>query len=272
MLTVSIVDNLRVRIGAPVPRVKEGASRAMDERKPHTNLVGVDTRPLRQQIADALQGAILGGEMKPGEALVETEIASRLGVSRAPVREALQLLANSGLVETVPYRGTTVRALTASDVEEVYSMRTVLETFALRRAMARGALSLAAELRSICDAMEGYAGTGDWSSVSAADERFHHAVIARADHRLLDHVWSELNVRVRQIMALRNLQNDDSMTIVYNHLPILDAIEVGDVDMAVRRLANHIATAADLVTSTDDIEEDADRPALAVEVALPQGN
>ena len=216
--------------------------------RPHASLEGVDTRPLRQQIADALQGAILSGEIKPGAALIETDIAGRLGVSRAPVREALQLLANSGLVETVPYRGTTVRHLTADDVEEVYSMRTVLETFALRRAMARDAGATARSLRGICDAMGQYAGGGDWNQVSAEDERFHRQLIAMAEHRLLDHAWRDLNMRVRQIMALRNLQNEDTMTIVYNHLPIVDAIEAGDVETAVQRLADHIATAADLVT------------------------
>lgn len=227
----------------------------MNDRKPQTKMVGVDTRPLRQQIADALQATILSGELKPGDALVETDIAARLGVSRAPVREALQLLSNSGLVETVPYRGTTVRALTASDVEEAYSMRTVLETFALRRAMAIDASGLAAELRAICGTMTSHASVGDWASVSSDDERFHQRVIAAADHRLLDQVWGDLNVRVRQIMALRNLQNDDSMTIVYNHLPIVDAIEAGDVEAAVTRLADHIATAADLFASTDPPDE-----------------
>jgi DNA-binding GntR family transcriptional regulator len=241
----------------------------MDERKPQANLVGVDTRPLRQQIAEALQSAILGGELKPGEALVETEIAARLGVSRAPVREALQLLANSGLVETVPYRGTTVRALAANDVEEVYSLRTVLETFALRRAMVRDAPALARELRAICDTMGRHAATSDWAKVSAEDEQFHHAIIARADHRLLDHVWSELHARVRQIMALRNLQNDDSMTIVYNHLPIVEAVEVGELETALRRLADHIATAADLVTATEDGGEGA--AASAAEDTVPLG-
>jgi len=252
MLAVSIVDNLRVKDrGSAAACQGEGAAE-MDDRKPYAKMVGVDTRPLRQQIADVLQGAILNGELKPGEPLVETDIAARLGVSRAPVREALQLLANSGLVETVPYRGTTVRSLSARDIEEIYSMRTVLEVFALRRAMARDAGALASALTSICDSMTGHATSGDWTSVSEDDQRFHHQLIEMADHRLLDHVWGDLNVRVRQIMALRNLQNDDSMTIVYNHLPIVDAVARGEVETASERLANHIATAADLFVSLGD--------------------
>jgi DNA-binding GntR family transcriptional regulator len=209
--------------------------------------MGVDTRPLRQQIADALQGAILSGELKPGDALVETDIAARLGVSRAPVREALQLLSTTNLLETVPYRGTTVRRLSRSDVEEVYSLRTILETFALRRAVARHGAELAADLRASCDRMRASAAAGDWAELTAEDERFHRRLIEAADHALLVHVWRDLNLRVRQIMALRNLQNEDGMTVAFNHLPILAAIEAGDVEAAVRSLEEHIATAVDLL-------------------------
>jgi DNA-binding GntR family transcriptional regulator len=219
----------------------------MSEPKSRARIEGVDTRPLRQQIADALQSAILNGELKPGEALIETEIASRLGVSRAPVREALQLLSSSGLVETIAYRGTTVRALSERDIEEVYSLRTLLETFALRRSMARDRSGLAAALSATCESMGEHASNGDWASVADDDQRFHQTLIATADHSLLNHVWNDLNVRVRQIMALRNLRNESTMTIVYNHLPIVEAIARGDVAEAEERLAKHIATAADLL-------------------------
>jgi DNA-binding GntR family transcriptional regulator len=238
-----------------------------DGHKPRSSLVGVDTRPLRQQIADALQRAILAGELKPGDPLVETDIAARLGVSRAPVREALQLLSNSKLVETIPYRGTTVRSLTAHDVEEVYSLRTVLETFALRRAMTRDGATAARELRAHCDRMEQSAAARDWVELSSEDERFHERLIELADHDLLISVWSDLNMRVRQIMALRNRQNDDFMTIVYNHLPIVEAVEAGDVEEAVARLERHIATAADLVAGEAEVA--ATEPAADERHALP---
>ncbi len=217
-------------------------------------LGAVDTRPLRQQIADTLMRAILDGEIRPGEALVEMDIAGRLGVSRAPVREALQLLAHSSLVETAPYRGTTVRPLTSVDVEEVYSLRTVHETFALRRAMALDAAGTAAELREICDVMHALAVRVDWSDLATEDARFHETLIRRARHGLLLQAWRDIHLRVRQIMALRNRQNDDSMLVFYRHLPIVEAIEAGDVDEAVRRLADHIASAADLVIDPVDPE------------------
>jgi DNA-binding GntR family transcriptional regulator len=94
---------------------------------------GISNVPLRQKIVDVLRDAILSGELKPGQALVETTLASQLGVSRAPLREALRTLGKDGLVETVPYRGTTVKTLSRKDVEEIYSLRGLHEAFAAER-------------------------------------------------------------------------------------------------------------------------------------------
>ncbi len=210
-------------------------------------LGGIETRPLRQQIADSLIRAILDGEIMPGEALVEMDIAQRLGVSRAPVREAIQIVANTHLVDTAPYRGTTVRHLTRVDVEEVYSLRTVLETYALRRAMTLDPVGLAQALHPICDDMQAIAGRHDWAALAAEDAHFHEVLIGQAGHGLLLDMWREIYLRVRQIMALRNKQNEDSMEVFYRHLPIVEAIEAGDVETAVQRLEGHIASAADLV-------------------------
>jgi DNA-binding GntR family transcriptional regulator len=211
------------------------------------NLSGLENRPLRQQIADLLQDAILDGELKPGQALVETDIATRLGVSRAPVREALQILANRNLVETVPYRGTTVRKLSKVDIEEAYSLRTVLETFAIRRIIAGDPEAAVTELRAICNNMQRVAAAEDWRTLVAEDDRFHRTMISHARHGLLMTMWLELNIRVRQIMALRNLQNLDIMQIFYNHVPIVQAVADRDEGEAIRLIQAHIASAADLM-------------------------
>lgn len=223
---------------------------AVTNREPQrsTNSIGaVDTRPLRQQIADTLQRAILDGELLPGAAIVESDIAQRLGVSRAPVREALQILSRTDLVETTPYRGTVVRRLTSGDVDEIYSLRTTLESFALQRAMARDPGGLGAALRQSCDQMQRLAAAKDWSGLADEDARFHETLVERAEHRLLMQAWRDLYLKVRQVMALRNLQNEDSMDIYHNHVRIVASVERGDIEAADEGLRAHIATAADLV-------------------------
>jgi len=215
----------------------------------------IDHRPLREQIADRLQEGILAGELVPGQAIIETEVAGQFHVSRAPVREALQILANRGLVTVEPYRGTTVRRLERKDVEEAYGMRSVLEAFAIRRVMKRIPAETAAELRRLCGSMEFHAKLGDWRSVSELDDRFHATLIRHAEHAILTRFWNDINMRVRQIMSLRNLKNEDILQIVQNHLPIIEAIEAGDESRAIELTTRHIETAGDLMLEQSLFEQ-----------------
>lgn len=194
-----------------------------------------------------LRDAILDGDLKPGQPLTETELAAQLGVSRAPLREALQVLNAEGLVEVVPYRGTTVKQLTKSDIEEVYSLRTTLETFALQRIIERNDPEAPARLREIYELMVATAQQGNVNLVNEEDRRFHQTLIALSHHNLLLSVWHGVAMRVRQIMALRNRQNRDFVQIAHNHLPIIEAIEQRDLKRATKAIQQHIASAADII-------------------------
>jgi DNA-binding GntR family transcriptional regulator len=198
-------------------------------------------------VLDALRDAILDGDLKPGQPLTETDLAAQLGVSRAPLREAMQVLNAEGLVEAIPYRGTTVKTLTKSDIEEVYSLRILLETFALRRIIERGDPDDVRQLRDLYTHMVVVAKQGNITRVSEIDREFHHTLIALSRHNLLLSVWHGVAMRVRQIMALRNRQNRDVMQVVRNHLPIIDAIEQRDYTLAENILREHIASAADII-------------------------
>ena len=218
----------------------------------------IDHRPLREQIADRLQESVLSGELAPGQSIVETEIASHFGVSRAPVREALQILANRGLVVAEPYRGTTVRRLERRDVEEIYEMRSVLESYAIRRVLRTRGPEVVSQLRELCVEMEAAARRGDWRAVSEIDDRFHSTLIRSADRAVLSRFWDDISMRVRQIMALRNLKNEDIMAVVQNHLSIIEAIDRGDAGEAVALMDDHIATASDLMLEHDLFEVERD--------------
>src|SRR6202035_2103446 len=92
-----------------------------------------------EAVLDAIRRAILAGELKPGQSLVETELAQLLGVSKTPVREALKTLAGAGLVTMSPYRGATVRAIDADTARAIYDMRLLLGPEPVRRAVLRAA-------------------------------------------------------------------------------------------------------------------------------------
>ena len=102
------------------------------------NLPQIKNLSMQEQTLDTLREAILTGELKPGQSLIEMDLSRQLGVSRAPIREALRILNSEGLIETIPYHGTTVRRLSKADIEEIYSMRSLLETFAVEQVI-RGA-------------------------------------------------------------------------------------------------------------------------------------
>ena len=118
-----------------------------------SNLPQIRNMSIREQSLDSLREAILSGELKPGQALTEMDLARQLGVSRAPIREALRILNSEGLVETIPYRGTTVTRLSRVDIEEIYSMRMLLESYALERVMAAGDPALYQQLRGMVGEM-----------------------------------------------------------------------------------------------------------------------
>jgi DNA-binding GntR family transcriptional regulator len=207
----------------------------------------IETKSRRERILEVLQEAIVSGELKPGQPLIETEMAAQLGVSRAPLREALQVLSREGLVETLPYRGTIVRNLTRADIEELYSFRSLLEEFALRRIIERGSPADVALLRQHFEFILDAAQRGDVRAVNLSDRAFHDALIDLSGHALLQASWQTVSLRVRQVMSLRNRQNRDLTRVAYNHVPIIEAIAARETETAVRLLHEHIASAGDLI-------------------------
>lgn len=212
------------------------------------SLQHIDNRSLRERITDLLREAIVTGEMRPGQPLIETELAARMGVSRAPLREAMQVLAQDGLVDMVPYHGAIVHKLTRTDIEELYSFRSVLEQFAIQRILSNGEMTDDAErLRALYQAMLEAANAGDLRAVNLIDREFHDTIIELARHGLLNQSWRSVSLRVRQAMAIRNRQNSDLKQIAYNHLPIIEAIAACDEQRALALIERHIASTGDLL-------------------------
>lgn len=225
------------------------------EQSQQTSLQQLKSQSLHEQTLDVIRQAILNGEFKPQQSLTETELASQLGVSRAPVREALRILNTEGLVETVPYHGTTVRGLSKRDIEELYSMRIALETFALKQVIAQGNPAHTARLKDLYAEMEEAGQADDLQLVNEIDRVFHDELIAMSGHSLLESMWQMVAMRVRQVMALTNQRNSDLTQIARNHIPIIAAIEAQDEVTATQLLEEHIASAGDLIVD-DWVDEE----------------
>jgi DNA-binding GntR family transcriptional regulator len=207
----------------------------------------ISNMPLGQKIVNVLREAILSGELKPGQVLVETSLASQLGVSRAPLREALRSLGKDGLIETIPYRGTTVKTLSRKDVEEIYSLRGLHEVFAAQRIIERKRADDVNKLTEICVRMRKAAQANDFKKLNQEDDNFHRQLILLAEHDMLASMWEQLSLRVRQLMALTNQLKRDPLEVAKNHPPMVEAISKRDLKKATALIQNHMKSAKDLV-------------------------
>ncbi|MDT9594078.1 GntR family transcriptional regulator [Nocardioides zeae] len=193
--------------------------------------------------AEALRAMILGGELQPGEHLVETRLTERLGVSRPPVREALQSLQHDGLVVQHPRRGMVVRQLTRHDVYEIVTLRDGLETLALRLALPL--TDPDADLAPVRDALAdleraGEAGTGGATLVELG-YAFHLAVVDLARHERLTGTYRSLQLQMQLCMSLNvaSRTQESPAGNAARHRSLLEALESGEVDAALAAFAEH---------------------------------
>jgi DNA-binding GntR family transcriptional regulator len=190
-----------------------------------------------------LRDEIMSGATDPGERLVEEQLTRRLGISRAPLREALRLLAEQGLVEHVPRRGSRVATLSDRDVEELYSVRDVLERHVVQTALPVAAGTDLGGLRAALDAMAAAAGAGDRLAVADSHRAFHVALAALSGNRQLSLVYESVLVKIQLYMAL-NLRREAESAAgptdgVRRHRRLLRAIQGGDRAEILRELAAH---------------------------------
>jgi DNA-binding GntR family transcriptional regulator len=193
---------------------------------------------LTDQVKDRLLDDILSGRLAPGTRIIETKVARELGISQAPVREALRGLEALGLVEITPFRGSCVRRLSRREVTEAYAVRAALEAVAARLAVPRlSAMDLEA-LATAYDEMQAAAAAGDGHEVAAADARFHAAIVGLADNVTLARVWGSLEPFSRTYLTLA-LPGSDPTWSAGLHAPILEALRGGDADAVVAALDRH---------------------------------
>lgn len=205
----------------------------------------VDARTLRQSVTEAIRQVILQGDLLPGAQVNQAQIAEQLGVSRGPVREALGQLEEEGLIKNVPYKGTYVTEITGEYINELYSIRRVIETFAVQEAAGRATADDLAELRSVLEAMYAAAEQGDMARMGTLDIRFHYLICRGAHHSLLLQLWKSIEMGVRRCLALRHRIYRSPADVIGTHPDILAAIEAGEAERACAILSTHIVEAGE---------------------------
>ena len=205
------------------------------------SLSALDRSTLRERSLEALRAAILSGRYRPGDHLGEVELAGSLGVSRGTVREALRHLQQEGLV-TAGNRGMLrVNSLTSVEVRELFRVRAALEALAVREVIASSRReSATASLRT---ALERLSDEDEPSARMEADLAFHLLLCQLSGNSMLVEAWQRLEGRMR-VAILNGASWQAPMMARDRHAPIVDAIERGDVDAAVRVVDEHMTAAA----------------------------
>lgn len=209
-----------------------------------------ETPVLRDRVYETLEELIISGSLRPGERLLEVEIAQQLNVSRNPVREALTLLAHSGWVDLRARQGAVVHAPTAKEVNDFFRVRTVLEEESARLAAANAVDADLEYLRGLLQAGLDALKVGDEGAMSDANAAFHNRVSEIADNRVLDEVLGLMKKRLRWYFApvakLRGRASWDE------HEELLEAIATHDGDRAAAVMRAHSKATALLYRRLND--------------------
>jgi DNA-binding GntR family transcriptional regulator len=203
----------------------------------------LETYSLVELAVDRLRRDILSGRTDPGERLVEEQLTRRLGISRAPLREAMRLLAQQGLVEHIPRRGARVATLSDADVRELYEVRDVLERHAVASLPERPELTA---LRAALEVMRTATETGDRLELANAHRRFHVEVVRLGGNNQLAGLYESILVRIQLYMAVNMRREAEAARAsdgVLRHERLFAAVERGDAESIVTELSAHGARA-----------------------------
>jgi DNA-binding GntR family transcriptional regulator len=199
---------------------------------------------MQESVVDHLRNLILGGDLLPGQRLVQGELAERLGVSRTPIREALHKLAAEGLVTLSSYKGASVTRLSVSELEEIYAVRCALESHAAYLAAGRISEQELDQLERLLGEMRGAFHESDQARLFETHHQWHAGVYAATGRtRLCELAVQHMKLTdVYQRMAL-SLGRGASDPVV-EHEEILDALRRRDGEAAGRLILTHLQTTA----------------------------
>ncbi len=202
-------------------------------------------RCLRDEIREALLTRILEGSLRPGDRIIELQLAREFRTSQGPVREALRELEALRVVETAPFRGTRVRPVTPEEIAQAAEVRGLLEELAARQ-LPRCEPGWLKRLARELDLLEAAARRKDLRSYARHNYNFHRMIVEAAGNRPLLQAWEVLAIEVNTLLTLSRRQGM-VQRVLREHRPILRALERGDRARAARLLRRHARSVVQMV-------------------------
>jgi len=204
----------------------------------------LDRSNLAIEVANILRESITKGDFPPGMHLVEIPMAQKLGISRGPLREALRILEAEGMIESFPGRGSFVAQITERNIREVYSLRYILETEAVKLAIKNGTQEDIKKLDEILKAMFAAAKNEDTNEVTLLDFQFHTQIWTMADHTLLKEILEGFNTQIKRYVAVQTILYEDLTEGISDHKNILEALRNHDEKTAIELINKHLEIAS----------------------------
>jgi len=228
-----------------------------------SRLPRIDRRRLGDLAYEEVRKRIVSGDFAMGSRLNEVRLANDLGVSRAPVREALRRLSEEGLVVERPHLGAVVRELDASSLVDLYNVRAALESLAIRLATRQRMDTK--PLRAIIRRMAAAAESGDYALVARHELDFHSVITNNSGNAVLMGIFHSLEGQVLMGLALDDSGYQDLEEVAREHQPLVEAIELGDEHAAAEQMQAHVlSTIGNLIArlggSPADLVPAKDRP------------
>ncbi|MFY0406533.1 GntR family transcriptional regulator [Solicola sp. PLA-1-18] len=210
------------------------------------------TGSARDEALERIRDLVIDGELRPGDRLVERQLADRLGVSRVPVREALQQLAHEGFAEERPTRGMVVRALDAEDTETLFAVRAALEDLVCDRIVLTADDGDLAHLAELVEQARACLDSDDRARAIALNAAFHPALVEAARSDVLGAVMGPVAGRMRWLLS----QHDDPASMVTDHAAIVEALRRRDAPAARHLCRDHLASSRAALRRAGDAAED----------------
>lgn len=200
-------------------------------------------KTIRGQVYQILRDEICSGKYGPGFWLQEKELAEKLGVSRSPVREALRQLVSDGLVIEVPNKGVFVKEFTLRDIDEIFDMRVMLESYGIQKSRKNLTSVRRQKLFELLEALERSCAAGDLDKYVQVDEELHIRIVELGGNSLVESTYDRVRSMNQQFRVLSLSSNQRFADSMEEHRKLIHALAVGDITTAEEAMRIHLELA-----------------------------
>jgi len=206
-----------------------------------------EPKVIAHEVASDIKEVIVKGLIKPGEKINETKIARDMGISRSPVREALQELKKEGVVVSIPYKGTFVNLLGQKDIEDMYIIRGLLEAYAIEKVIENKNEKILRCLRENVEDIEKDVEKKQLKELVSKDIEFHRNICNFSGNKKLIDIWEGFQTQIEVLINLESSFYERFQLLAVEHRELLSLIVEGKTKQAQEKIKAHISQALDFL-------------------------